>query len=186
MTTINLPENKYTPVLLIYSNDEDITTFDDDAIASVSLEFRYRKEGHTELQQFHPYDYRDLGKSHPFYHGLTYLHNVSTYKKEESADDFELGATCGFYYLGVGSIEEDQLSSMLETLEGIRSGMDAIAKEEGATTKLSEFMRRIAKIVKADEIEICDSRYSIEEGMAEIDEFVRNIRKELFYFCRNL
>jgi hypothetical protein len=119
-----------------------------------------------------------------YYDGLTCEYRVNGSPRRQWADEFN-GSLYPLCYDEAHSLGERKLTFMLKTLKKINSKLEAISNKEGATASLSEYARRIAKIVKSKEIAIGHSRYSIEEGMQQIDNLIRDTRSRCLRLTGN-
>jgi hypothetical protein len=119
-----------------------------------------------------------------YYDGLTCEYRVNGSPRSQWADQFN-GSLYPLCYDEAHSLGERKLTFMLKTLKKINSKLEAIADKEGATGSLSDYARRIAKIVKSKEIAIGHSRYSIEEGMQQIDNLIRDTRSRCLRLTDN-
>lgn len=172
---------KLRPILHVYAR-EATQYRAGEANSSVCIDFRYQDDDDGgRLATYYSLDYKEAGG---IYYNLTCRYLIDGRPRSKYGDEFN-GFIITLRYDSGDDLREWKLSEMLKTLRRINKKLEVMDKQQGSTTSFSEYARRISLAIKAKEIAIAHSRYSIEEGMIQIDNLIREQRKKCLELTGN-
>jgi len=168
------------PILNVYTTAIDQHR---GANTSVCIEFRFQEDG--DDGRLSSYCYTSFEQAGGIYYNLICRFSIDGQPQKNYNDEVD-GYLLDLRYDSVHNLKEQKLSEMLKTLKRINRRLDAIERKEGYTTKLSEYARRVAQVVKAKEMVIENSFFSIEEGIVKIDDLIREQRRKCLEITGNM
>lgn len=169
-----------TPILFLYTRPAERNPYGrNEASGYVYLEFKYQDD--DELKSYYYIDYNEIKAD---YYQLECRYLINGGIKQEYSDEFN-GFLFDLRYESTGDLRQDRLLGMFKTLQRINKKLEAITSKEGMVNSFSEYVRRVATVVKAKEIAIAHSRYSIKDGLPKIDALAREVRRQCLEITGN-
>jgi hypothetical protein len=180
MNTKNPKNPEKQPILLISAGK--VSQYGDGVSATVSMEFRYRRDDCDQLQSYWLVKYDEAGA---FYDGLSCECRIDGDPRKRGADEFNDAIVYPLQYGELCDLNEQKLSQMLKTLKRFNRKLNSMKPKQGSSSHFSEYIHRIAEVAGAKEIAIAHYRYSIEEGIVKIDDLLRDVRRRCLEMAGN-